>query len=110
VKLLYTNDDQLLVGHIRNVVESAGFDVCLKNEILSSAAGGGASPLDVWVEVWVVHDNDYGEAMKVVENTLSADDGQEWECSNCKEPNGASFMLCWNCQVEKPQIQNSLMI
>ncbi len=103
MKLLYTHDDRLLVSHIKNVVESGGFQVFLKNEILSSAVGAGASPLDVWVEVWIADANDYDEALKLIETTLSAEDGEEWKCSNCDEPNGPSFALCWNCQAEKPE-------
>ena len=107
MKLLYTHDDRLLVSHIKNVVKSAGFEVCLKNEILSSAVGDGASPLDVWVEVWIIHDNDYDEALKLVETILSAQDGEDWICSNCDESNGPSFAICWKCQVEKPEAKSS---
>ena len=103
MKLLYTHEDRLLVGHIKNVVEAAGFNVRLKNEILSSAVGNGASALDVWVEVWVVQDNDYDEALKLIEATLSTKEGDDWVCSNCDEVNGPSFMLCWKCQVAKPE-------
>ena len=103
MKLLYKHDDRLLVGNVKNVVESAGFEVRLKNDILSGAVGGGASPLDVWLEVWIIHDNDYDEALTLVEGMLSEQTGDEWVCSNCKEPNASSFEICWKCQVEKPE-------
>lgn len=107
MKLLYTHDDRLLVGHVKNVVESAGFEVRLKNDILSGAVGGGASPLDVWLEVWIIHDNDYDEALKLVQDILSEQAGEEWVCSNCEESNGPSFEICWKCQAEKPEAKSS---
>ena len=99
MKLLYTNENRLLVSNIKNIVEYAGIKVTLKNEF----AGGGVgelSTIDSWLELWVV-DSDYEKASKVIASCINSDNTQGWFCSKCAEKNDASFDFCWSCQTER---------
>lgn len=100
MKLLYTNENRILVSNIKNVIEHAGIDVTLKNEF----AGGGVgelSTIDSWLELWVVNDEDFQKATEIVDLTLNAEQGYEWFCHKCAEKNDASFDFCWNCHAER---------
>jgi hypothetical protein len=101
MKLLFTQQNSFLVHNAKNVVENAGISTVLRNEYASGAAGD-LAPLDTWLELWVVNDSDYAEAMKIVEAISSRNDEEEWVCEKCGERNAASFDICWNCQRERP--------
>lgn len=95
MKLLYTNENRLLVNNVLNLVEGAGIEISLKNEF----AGGGAGdlvPHETWLEVWV-EDEDFKRASLLVESSFSKADSEGWICSQCNEHNDASFDFCWNC-------------
>lgn len=69
MKLLYTNENRLLVNNVLNLVEGAGIEISLKNEF----AGGGAGdlvPHETWLEVWV-EDEDFKRASLLVESSLA---------------------------------------
>jgi hypothetical protein len=97
--MIYTNEDRFIVGNAKNILESHGVDVMLKNEHASSVIGE-VSAFDAWVEIWVINDSDYERACKILAGSLSKEDDPEWICGQCKEKNDASFELCWNCQSE----------
>jgi len=95
MKLLYTNENRLLVNNVLNLVEGAGIAINLKNEF----AGGGAGdlvPHETWLEVWV-EDEDFKKASLLLESSFSKPDNQGWICSKCNEHNDASFEFCWSC-------------
>ena len=99
MKLIYTNENRLLVSNVKNIVEGMGVAVTLKNEF-SSGAAGELSPFDVWPELWVVDDVDYEKAVRIIESAFRPENAKEWLCSRCSEKNDASFDVCWNCQNE----------
>ena len=101
MKLIYTQENRFLVNNARNIVENAGIETVLRNEYASSAAGD-LSPFDTWLELWVVNDSDYAEAMKIIETLSSGKNQEEWVCEKCGEKNDASFDICWQCQNERP--------
>jgi len=101
LKLLYTNENRLIVSNVQNIVENAGIKVMLKNEY----AAGGVGELavyDTWLEIWVSSDEDFDRASSLLEGAISAPNSEPWVCSTCKEPNDPSFEVCWKCQSEKP--------
>lgn len=103
MKLVYTHENRFLVGNAHNILEQAGIRVVWKNEFSSSAIGE-VSPFDTWPELWVLNDDDYEHATHVITNALSAPSAAEWTCALCNEKNDAAFELCWNCQTEKPEL------
>ena len=99
MKLIYTNENRLLVGNARNILEGSGIDVFLKNEFAQSGIGE-TSPIDTWPELWVRNDEDYEQALAILENSLSKEGDPDWICKACGESNDASFEICWKCQGE----------
>lgn len=96
MRMVFTNDNRIIVGNAKNILESHGFEIFLKNEYASSAVGE-LSAFDAWLELWVINDKDYARACSVLEHALSKKDAPPWVCNNCNEDNDASFELCWNC-------------
>lgn len=99
MKLIYTHENRIMALNIRNVLINHGFDVALNNEFASSASGG-LAPFDTWPEVWLLKDDDFDNAKKIIEsisyNSLQA----AWECKKCQEENDESFDYCWKCHEE----------
>jgi hypothetical protein len=94
--MVYTNCNRFIVANARNILESHGFKLFVKNEHASSAMGE-VSPFDTWLELWVVNDRDYERACRVLENSLSDKAATAWVCKKCDEENDASFEFCWRC-------------
>lgn len=63
MKLLYTNENPTMVGYARGMLENAGIAVIIKNEHLGSVLG---QPYSINVELWLVNEADYHEAMRVL--------------------------------------------
>jgi hypothetical protein len=97
MKMIYTNENPFIVSNAKNILESQGIEVILKNEFSSSVIGE-ISAFDTWVEIWVRNSSDYEKAFEIMESSLSAEDADEWLCDECKEDNDAAFEICWNCQ------------
>jgi len=97
VKLLYTNENRYVVHNIQNIVENAGITIMLKNEFAAGAAGD-LVPHETWLELWVVEDDDFDKAKKLIDSSFSKHTDPSWTCSQCNEKNDASFDFCWNCQ------------
>lgn len=101
MRLIYTNENRLLVANVRNLLEASGIGVSMKNEFAAGGAGE-LSPFEVWPEVWVTEDSDYEQAVRLLDSSLSASDAPSWLCANCGEHNDASFELCWQCGRDRP--------
>lgn len=100
MRMVYTNENRLIVANARNILEARGFNIFVKNEHASSIVGD-ISAFDSWVELWVVDDADYDAACRALENALSGDDDVPWKCPQCSEENGAAFDFCWQCGTER---------
>ncbi len=101
MKMVYTNENMLIVGNAKNILEAQEIEVILKNEFLQGAVGELAA-CDAWPELWVVNDSDYESAASVIENSFSKETDPEWNCITCGENNDASFGSCWKCQSDSP--------
>jgi hypothetical protein len=100
VKLVYTNENRLIVSNARNLLEAEGIEVILVNEF----AGGGVgdlSAIDSWPEIWVANDADYERACHRLQTSLSPVGAAQWLCPYCRELNDVSFETCWKCQRER---------
>ena len=100
MKLIYTNENRMLVGNAQNILEAHGIEVFLKNEFAQSGIGE-TSPIDTWPELWLVDDDSYAQALAILENSLSDADAPDWTCQACGESNDASFEICWQCQADR---------
>lgn len=96
MKLIYTHENNILVGNARNLLVEHGVESILKNEFAGSGAGE-LSTFDTWQEVWV-RDEDYQNAQQILEVLSAPVDGETWACARCGEINEPTFHSCWNCQ------------
>ena len=94
--MVYTNANRFIVGNAKNILESYGFKLFIKNEYTSSAIAE-VSPFHSWVEIWVVNDRDYERACRVLDSALSEKSAAPWVCRKCNEENDESFDFCWSC-------------
>lgn len=95
MKQVYTNENSFLAINSKNLLESAGIAIELKNEFTAGSAVPGHA---IWLELWV-DDADYEKAMSVLD-TAASDKADDWICNKCNENNSASFDICWKCQAE----------
>lgn len=103
MRKVYSADNSLLAGHVKSLLEQAGIECLLKNQILSGAMG--ELPLnECWPEVWVCDDRDYGAALEVIESALAPGtaSGEPWRCA-CGETIENQFTACWHCGGERPK-------
>lgn len=96
MKQLFTNENHLLAMNSKNVLESAGITVKLKNEYTSGSAVPGHQ---IYLELWV-NDIDYERAIKLLKHH-EIDESKTWICGKCSEENTVLFEICWKCQSEK---------
>ena len=91
MKQVYTSENRFLVANARNILEAEGIEVTVRNEHASSAMGE-LSPLDTWMELWVINECDYERACNILDTSLSQSSAPEWTCSNC----GESLVCCFS--------------
>lgn len=87
---------------IRDALVHHGIDVTIQNE----HSGGSAVPaFRPPAEVWVMRDDAYEDARRIVIDTISKLEGkadlEPWACANCGEENPQSFDMCWSCGLDK---------
>ncbi len=98
MKKVYSAKDPLMIGHLKNVLETFGIESVTKNLYLSSAAGE-LPPIECWPELWVVDDARYAEAQAVLKKTLAPlkPVRKPWRCVKCGEEIEGQFSECWKC-------------
>lgn len=90
--LLKTAPHMAMLQLERDLLESMGIEVRVKNEFLSGAAGD-VSPFDAWPELWI-SSADHKRAQSLL--TMPDDSSECWTC-HCGEQNEANFEHCWRC-------------
>ncbi|MBC48069.1 MAG: DUF2007 domain-containing protein [Thiotrichales bacterium] len=102
MKLIYTHENRIMALNVRNVLMNHGFDVSLNNEFASSASGG-LAPVDTWPELWLLNNDDFDRAKKVIDTITNEAVLAKWQCKSCHEENDSSFDYCWQCHTESTQ-------
>ena len=95
---VYSAANALEAHSLKGMLGSQGIEVMLKGESLSSAAG--ALPPDIvavtlWVDV--MQEDKARQALEVYEEQSET----IWHCSHCREENGGSFEVCWQCNTPR---------
>ena len=102
MKRVYSSTDPMMVGHIKNILESEGISCLIKNQILSGGMGE-LPPLECGPEVWIRLDEDLLQSERIVTAALSDSvvDVKSWQC-DCGEEIEGQFSACWQCGNERP--------
>lgn len=103
MKRIYSSDNPLLVGHLRQVLEANHIPCITRNEYLLGGAGE-LPPIECWPELWVVDDHQQQKARALVEATLAMnpESAGGWRCPVCGESLEGQFTACWACGAERP--------
>jgi hypothetical protein len=98
MKKVYSGQDCLMIGHLKNVLATFGIECVTKNLYLSSAAGQ-LPPIECWPELWVVDDRRLAEAQTILKRTLAPLQSvkKPWQCGGCGEEVEGQFSECWKC-------------
>lgn len=95
MELVYSNDQLLMVNHVKNLLQGANIDSQLKNEFIGGGAGD-LAPLDTWPELWV--ETPLVDKAKDIIANMDNNSALVWYCTECDEENPAAFDICWQCE------------
>lgn len=98
MKRVYSGKDPLMIGHLKNVLETFGIRCVAKKFDLSSAAGE-LPPTECWPELWIIEDAKVAEAQAILKKTLAPLKSvkKPWSCDRCGEEIEGQFTECWQC-------------
>lgn len=86
----------------KECLEQAGIPCTIKNQ-RSSGLAGEIPFTEVFPELWVIEDDEYDRARRVLDDGLVAlpsnQDG--WICQRCEERHESQFGTCWKCGQER---------
>ena len=104
MRRVYSDENGLRAGQVISLLEQEGIPCLLKNQFLGGARG--ELPVnECWPEVWVLHENDYDAAMRIIDDVILAPPvgGPGWRCA-CGEHIEGQFTSCWSCGCERDQV------
>ena len=95
MKRIFTSPDSAALGLLRSVLQRAGIRCVEVNEQMAQVI---PSP-PFQAELWVEREEDYGEALALVEAWQNPTPAAEalWSCAHCGEELGSQFSKCWKC-------------
>lgn len=95
---MYSAQDTLMIGHLKNVLQTYGIDCEIRNTYLGTAVGE-LPPIECWPELWVIDDAKYSQAQAVLKEALAPIEvvRKPWRCGKCGEEVEGQFTECWNC-------------
>lgn len=94
---VYSSQNTMLVDNLKNALEAEEIECIVKNRQLSGAAGE-VPPIEAWLELWVLDDENVERARSLV---AEAADGAAplplWRCEKCGEEIPGELGACWKC-------------
>ncbi len=97
--MVYTSHDGMMLGILKDALSERGIPFLVKNEFLQGASGELPAML-CWPELWVIQDEDYSPACRLLTTlNLNSDVAQSdgWQCERCGERIEGQFTACWQC-------------
>lgn len=84
-------------------LEQAGIQCMIKNQ-RSSGLAGEIPFTEVFPELWVVQDEEYDRARRLLDDGLVAlpSNLAGWICQRCDERHESQFTTCWKCGLAQP--------
>ena len=103
MKKVYENMEYTRVGYFQSILEGEGIRTTIKNYGASTAMG--ELPFtEVFPELWVLDDQDFERAAKLIRDELDEPPKPktgEWTCSKCGSVVDAGYSECWKCGASK---------
>lgn len=97
MRRLHSAKDPLMIGHLKNVLDTFGIRCVARSDLISAA--GELPPVECWPELWVLDDDKFGRARSILRKTLAPLQSvkKPWHCAGCGETIEGQFSECWNC-------------
>jgi hypothetical protein len=102
MKHVFVSQNLFEVEMRKEWLEQAGIRCMIKNQRISGLAG--EIPFtETFPELWVIQNEDYDQARRVLEEglVLLPSDKDTWTCAGCGERHESQFGTCWKCGLEK---------
>lgn len=95
---VYNHREFERVGFSKSVLDDAGIPNYIRNEHSNNLITGLPSPLFT-PALFVVNDDDYAEAMQILDAIHHPPNSQaaDWSCPKCGELVSGNFDSCWKC-------------
>ncbi len=100
MKCVLTTTDTALLEYVRRVLAERNIGIFVRNATNSGSIAGELTPVIARPEIWVVADEDYTAAARLVTDTMESlrpVSTEPWVCPNCGEHLEAQFEVCWSC-------------
>jgi hypothetical protein len=98
MRKLYEAVDRVEAQMLKDYLEEQGITTVLLGDYLSG--GAGELPANIFPALWVVKDEQYQRARRLIDefpaNTRGESTGA-WRCPVCGESVDPGFDICWNC-------------
>lgn len=104
MRKLYEAADRVEAQMLKDYLEAQGITTVLLGDYLSGAAG--ELPANIFPALWVVKDEQYNRARRLIEEfpaSQAAQGGAGWRCPVCGESVDPGFDICWNCGSASPR-------
>ena len=97
MRKVHTAESLFEVAHLRNVLEAAGIDCFVRNEL--GGAIGEIPFVECWPELWVIRNGDALRAQGLIDEARRSGPvhGPDWRCDRCGELVEGQFDSCWRC-------------
>ena len=98
MKRLFVSQSLVEVESLKEFLSTDGILCTIRNQQGSSLAGE-VPFVEVFPELWVINDVDFGRAKELLEKQGSGDEGERpiWVCAGCGERHDGLFTACWKC-------------
>ena len=102
MKKILVSQSLIEVESLKERLEQAGIRCMVKNQQGSTLAGG-VPFVEVFPELWIVKNEDYGQAKELMSvwTKVETKSSAAWICSECGEKHSGEFTACWRCGREK---------
>jgi hypothetical protein len=93
--------DRAEAGLLKELLEREGIACLIRNDQLFAALGE-IPFLECFPELWVVDDEIWPRARRLLDNWLKgSEDTGSWNCPACSEVLEGQFGACWKCGKER---------
>jgi hypothetical protein len=103
MKRLYTSHNLVDVEMRKEWLDQQSIPCTIKHQ-RSAMLGGEVPFVEVFPELWVLHDQDFEKAKSILDDWDAAQPLRQtaWTCTGCGEVHRKEFTTCWNCGAERP--------
>ena len=101
-------------AHIQGYLDGYKIETTLQGESLNSVAG--ELPYhQAFPTIHIIKDEEFGRACELMKDYFNREKREvqnaaihSWNCPQCGEEHVGQFTQCWNCQTERPELEEKL--